>query len=393
MKRTISVLLCLLLCLSACTPAPSTQTGSTNDTTLSTTQTTQPTTTETEPIVPPALYTAPLTAISVPIHHEESLSDDGSLLFTYSYQDFSLILEDPHVAETVTLDFLNRVDYSNSIAPSIHDAAQTAYTGQSDWTPYFYSIIYEPVRLDQGVLSLYGSEKLYDGSPRSTSVDLSVTYDLLTGNAIEEITEILTPEYSAETLCQLIIDALSDYAENGILFADYEYIISDLFATNTPVKSWYLSDSGLCFYFSPYEIAPYSAGTVMAEVPYESLNGIIKDRFFPAEQADLYGTVSAELLADTADFTQIAELVIDSDAEQYLIYTDGTLFDVRVEMCSADDNAESMQTTTIFAAASVSVGDALVIQCTPETLSSLQLGYQSGGTRTSAELVTLIPVS
>lgn len=393
MKRTISVLLCLLLCLSACAPAPSTQTDSTNDTTLSTTQASDTTTAATDQIVPPALYTAPMTALSVPVLREESLSEDNTLLFTYSYQDFSLILEDPHVAESITLDFLNRVDYSNSVAPSIHDAAKAAYTGQSDWTPYFYSVIYAPVRLDQGILSLYGAEMLYDGSPRSTTVNLSVTYDLLTGNAIEEITDILAPEYSAEALCQLIIDALSDYAENSVLFADYEYIISDLFTTNTPVKSWYLSENGLCFYFSPYEIAPYSAGTIIAEVPYESLNGIIKDQFFPTEQADLYGEVSAEALTDTADFSQIAEVIIDEDEQQYLIYTDGTLFDVRVEILSTADNADTRETTTIFAAASLSVGDALVIQCTSEMLSTLSLSYQSGGAATSIELATLIPVS
>lgn len=394
MKRILHVLLCVCFVLSctACTPVAPDQTGNTLSTSDVTTLTTSKDPTQTQHVVPPSSYQAPMTALSVPILSEESRSDDGTLLFTYSYQDFSLILQDPHVAEEIMLDFLNRVDFNNSAAKEVYEAAQTAYTGQSDWTPYFYSELYSPVRLDQSILSLYGSESFYDGSPRSTSVNLSVTYDLLTGKVIEEITEILTPDYSAETLCQLIIDALSEHANNGILFADYEYIISDMFATNTPVETWYLSENGLCFYFNPYEIAPYSAGTVVAKVPYESLNGLLKDPYFPAEQADLYGTVIVEPLADTADFTQIAEVVLDDDAEQYLIYTDGTLFDLRLEIGTMAEGSETAtQDMTVFAAAALSTEDALVVQCTSETLAALRLTYQSGGITETQDISTLIP--
>jgi len=392
MKRfTLVLCVCFVLTCTACTPATPDQTGNTLSTSDATTLTTLADPTQTQHVVPPSSYQAPMTALSVPVLSEESRDDDGTLLFTYSYQDFSLILQDPHVAEEITLDFLNRVDFSNSAAKEVHEAAQSAYTGQSDWTPYFYSELYAPVRLDQSVLSLYGSESLYDGSPRSTSVNLSVTYDLLTGKVIEEITEILTPDYSAESLCQLIINALSDYADNGILFADYEYIISDMFTTNTPVENWYLSENGLCFYFSPYEIAPYSAGTIVAEVPYESLNSLLRDPYFPAEQADLYGTAIAEPLTSTADFAQIAEVVLDDDAEQYLIHTNGTLFDLRLEIGSMTESSETAaQDATVFAAASLSTGDALVIQCATETLAALRLTYQSGGVTETQDVSTLI---
>lgn len=392
MKRILSVLLCVcvLLTFTACAPTMPGQTDNT-PTTDATTQGTSAATTETENLVPPSLYQAPMTALSVPVLSEESRSDDGTLLFTYSYQDFSLILQDPHVAETITLDFLNRVDFSNSVAKDVHEAAQTSYTGKSDWTPYFYSKLYSPVRLDQSVLSLYGSELLYDGSPRSTAVNLSVTYDLLTGKPIEEITEILSPDYSAEALYLLIVDALSEHANKGILFTDYEYIISDMFATNTPIVTWYLSEKGLCFYFNPYEIAPYSAGTIIAEVPYESLNGILKDQYFPAEQADLYGTALMDTMADTADYSQIAEVILDSEAEQYLLHTDGTLFDLRLEIWTTTEDSETAsQDIAVFAAASLSTGDALVIQCTTETLATLRLTYQANGTTVTEEIAALI---
>lgn len=389
MRRMFQIMLCLCLLLTcvACTPALPNQSDNTHTTSDSTVPATSTVPTQGQDTVPPSLYQAPMTALSVPVISEEAFSDDGTLLFTYSYQDFSLILQDPHVAEEITLDFLNRVDFSNSPAMEVYESAQTAYTDQSNWSPYFYSELYTPARLDQGILSLCGSELLYDGSPRSASVNLSVTYDLLTGKVIEEITEILAPDYSAEELCQLIIDALADRADDGVLFADYEYIISDMFATNAPVENWYLSERGLCFYFSPYEIAPYSAGTVVAEVPYESLGGLLKDSYFPAEQADLYGAVIIEPFTDTVDYLQIAEIVIDSGAEQHLVHTDGTLFDLRLEIQAKAEGSESTaQNATVFAAASLSSGDALVIQCSTETLASLRLTYESGGSTKTQEL-------
>lgn len=393
MKRTLALLLCacLLLTCAACTPTKPNQADSTLGSSKATTQGTSAATDDTENPVPPSLYQAPMTALSVPVVREESLSDDGTLLFTYSYQDFSLILQDPHVAEEITLDFLNRMDFSNSPAKDVYDDAQADYTGQTDWIPYYYSELYSPVRLDQHVLSLYGTKVLLNGDSHSyIAADLSINYDLLTGKALDEITQILMPDYSAEALCQLIYDALAEYADKGILFTDYAYIISDLFTTNTPVENWYFSDAGLCFYFSPYDIAPHSAGTIVAEIPYESLNGLIKDQYFPAEQPDLSGDVIVEAFDAATDFTQIAEVILDSDAERYLIHTNGTLFDLRLDMRMPNLSwTPPGQVTTVFAAASLSAGDAIVIQCTAETLTSLDLIYQASGTTIIKQLTSL----
>ena len=45
--------------------------------------------------------------------------------------------------------------------------------------------------------------------------------------------------------------------------------------------SWYFSDTGMHFYFSPYEIAPYVVGEVDIEIPYAELRGILKEEYFP----------------------------------------------------------------------------------------------------------------
>ena len=370
---------CFLLCACSEEPVPATTTVQTAPT---------ETTATTVPSIPDATYQAPMIVLSVPTVTEESYSDNNTLVFSYTTQNFSLILPDPQVAEAVTIDYMNRVDFSNSAANSVYEAALTAFPQSEDWTPYFYNELYSPQRLDQVVLSLYGAETLYDGSPRSTSVAVSLNYDLLTGTPLEEITQVLAEDYSAEKLCQLITDELKPLADAGTLFIDYEYIISDMFTTNYPVTNWYFSKQGLCFFFTPYEIAPYNAGTITVVLPYEALNGMIKDAYFPMEQPALYGTAKAAPYSADTQYAQLAEVILDGDASRYTISTDGALFDVRL-VCAGENVSDSE--ITVLAAATLCKGDGIILQCNESTLARLSLSYVAGGDVVVTPLSALIP--
>ena len=380
MRKILPIILaaCMLLC--ACS---SEDTPATTISTVSTEATDMPTT----PTVPDVTFQAPMIAISVPAVTEEHFSENNTLIFSYTTQNFSLILQDAQIAEAITIDYMNRVDFSNSAAKSIYDAAISAFPQSQDWTPYFYNELYSPQRLDQVVLSLYGAETMYDGSPRSTSVSVSLNYDLLTGTALEEITQVLATDYSAEKLCQLIVAQLQDLAKEDILFADYEYTISDMFTTNHPVTNWYFNSTGLCFFFTPYEIAPYSAGTITVEIPYSELNGMIKDQYFPMEQAALYGKAIMQPYTQGTQFNQLCEVVLDAGATQYAICTDGALFDVRL-ICESE--SENGQQITVLSAATLCAGDGIILQCDESTFSRLTLTYLSGGERVITNVSELL---
>lgn len=379
MKRSFAMLLCLMLVLCACSSKQPQQT------TLSTTEsTTAPTVMTTDAIstAPPVTFEAPLVALSMPVSTVKSVADDGVLLYTHTTQAFSLILPDPDAANMITNDFLNKTNAGSNAARLVHEAATTDYKGQTDWVPYVYSNLYAPVRLDQTVLSMYGTESFFDGSAGSATVNLSMTYDLLNGNLLEEISQILTPDYSADALCSLIYAQLEDLANEGILYADYQYTISDMFNTNTPVKNWYLSETGLCFYFMAYEIAPHSAGTVEAVIPYSSLSGLLLDRYFPEETVDMPGTPVVVQYSDSIAYTQLAELNLSEDGGTYALYADGALFDVTV---SLQDQTDSNQTAVpVFAAASIGTGDVIMIRCSD--LSELLISYRANGEYVQANL-------
>lgn len=378
MKQYLTILLVLtmLLCFASCAKAPETPTTSP---TVATTLPTEPTE-STQQTQPTELPNLPLLTFSAPILSRQHKAEDGALLMTYTYQDFSLILEDPQIADAIVLDLLNYVDYENSAAKSVLADASAAYALGSEWTPFAYSTFFSPERFDQSVLSLYGTHSLYSGSPRPSTASICLTYDLVSGRQLS-LQDILVFDFSADVLSQLIVDSLQELSEKGMLFSDYAYVISEMFSTNRPVDSWYLTNTGLCFYFAPYEIAPYSSGIITAEVPYNALTDLLKAEYFPAETEALLGSLSVQSFQDANpdDFTQFAELVMDEGEEQFLLHTDGCVQNLRVELGSWLDDGSFYPEAVVFAAPTLCARDGIVVHAGSDTLQNLRLTYSSSG--------------
>ena len=102
----------------------------------------------------PADEKVDLIAVSVPAVTEDTAADDGTVVFQYTYQHMSLVLDKPDVADKIILDFLNRVDSTKESATTTATSAKTAYDGNKNWTPYLYHVTYSPMRIDHKVLSL-----------------------------------------------------------------------------------------------------------------------------------------------------------------------------------------------------------------------------------------------
>lgn len=333
----------------------------------------------------------PLLAFSAPVRTQQHYANDGTLLFTYAYQDFSLILEDPQVADAIVIDLLNYVDYENSAAKSVLSDAEAAYDAQQDWNAFTYSSFFKPERFDQAILSLYGVHALYSGNPRTTTASVSVSYDLLNGRQLT-LNDILTADYSADALSQLITDVLTPMSQQGLLFSDYAYVVSELFTTNLPIDNWYLSNNGLCFYFAPYEIAPYSSGIITAEIPYSALIGLLKDAYFPAEATQHVGSPFVKSFSDSnlERFEAFAELVIGANETQYLLYTDGSICNIRIELGSYSDDGTYLMDSTIFAAPILCSGNAIVIHAAEDILQNLNLVYEVRGEAVTVSLLSLM---
>ncbi len=325
----------------------------------------------------------PMVTVSLPASSEETLASDGTVLSRSVSQSMSLVIPEAEVADDVILDFLSRVDSISTTAESTAASAESAYTG-GDWTPYLCSLLYSPMRIDQSVLSLYGSMVVFTGSAHPEQSCTAANYNLLTGEVLT-LGSILESAQAHELLCQLVTEALDEIAEKKYLRSDYEDAVAQRFAREESYdEDWYFSSEGLCFYFAPYELAPYSSGVIIAQVPYGKLSGILADAFFPPEQDAPTGSVVATdaVSADIDSFDRISELLLVPDAQSMLLYTSGTVRNLRI---TAYDPAAA-STYTAFAAEYLGSTDAVMIEAPADQLEALSLVYESGGATVTVPL-------
>lgn len=380
MKRFVCLLLCLIMMIfTGCTQVPTPQ-----QTTNGKNEPITPSSSESVQTTPPSedseqQYPFGLNAVSLPILEDDYFADDGTLLFTHSYQDLSLVTENTEIADVVTLAFLNRSEGSLNGANQILQAARDDYSDPEGWQSYFLESRIQPTRLDQLVLSLMETQVIFDGSPRPAHVDSAVTYDLLTGTPLT-LSGILTDDFSADLLSDHIRNAL-DAQDDFVLYEDYSQIINDLFSTNTLMDTWYFSSEGLCFFFGSGEIAPMNVGSVHACIPYSQLSGILRDEYFPMEAVAYTGTVKVIPFsdADTNNFSKFIELGLEADAPQCLITTDGVLQNVELLTGVWQSDGSFTKTATLFSAEAISRSHGLVLSIGENAMSSLCLQYVSQG--------------
>lgn len=367
MKKRICILLvvCLLLSLCACrrkTPVVSNTPESNQDNTQTSTATNT------------AEENAELVAVSVPAVTENTTAEDGAVIFQYTYQNMALVLHKPQVADKVILDFLNRVDSTRTTATSTADMAKSAYDGSESWIPYLYHITYSPTRIDHSVLSLFGNNVVFSGAGHPERTCVSANYDLLTGDVLT-LASIMNKDATMQQFLSLVLDGLAEMAEGDFLYENYRDTVFNRFFDSDPAydEYWYFTQTGLCFYFAPYEIAPYSSGVVTVEIPYEKLKDLVHADYLPQKRNATTGTptVSAFDKVDLESLEHVAELVANKESKMYMVQCSGHIQDVRILVT---DPAASY---TAFAAYNLAPGNGIMVQADDSLLKLMKLSYKS----------------
>ncbi|MBQ8881283.1 MAG: DUF3298 domain-containing protein [Oscillospiraceae bacterium] len=374
---TLSLTVTLFGCSKPSTPEPqpSEATGATQ---------TNGSTVPTAPTAPsdPTAATAPtvsisetMVAVSVCATTTDTTAENGAVIFQRTKQKMNLVLHKPEVAERIIIDFLTRVDSTDQAAADVETAAKSAYSNSNNWIPYFYRLTYNPTRIDQAVLSLYGDKVIYSGAAHPEHLRVAASYDLATGDALT-LASIMTRDAKADDFCKLVLEGLAGRAEGDYLYENYADIVKQRFSGDASQdEAWYFSNSGLCFYFVPYEIAPYASGVIDVEIPYEKLQGLLYPAYLPAERAPAGGSIVISNFGETdvTKFSHIAELIMDQGGPMYMVYSEGTVQDVQIT--HSDTNGRY----TVFAANCLSAGDAITVQANDATLKTLELSYKTNG--------------
>lgn len=353
-------------------------------------------TTPTEPIVEPV---APSTiAVVLEPAVEETLAEDGSVIFRYQSQNVSIHMPNkPAVAGAITEYFEIQLYKIAETAAKVRGWADEAYNESPDWTAYSCGISYVPQRLDNAVISLSGTIWDYAGGSHPNSTGISVNFDAETGNMLA-LEDVLTDESMAQALHSMVMDGLRRHADGLDLeespYAEgYEDIVAEHFdLSSVSSGSWYFTDTGMTFYFSPYEIGPYALDMVEVELTYQQLQGALKSNYMPRDMiysATLSIGAAREDQISTSTYRQIIPVTLYPKGERVAIFSSTTLYNVEITQGDWTEENQFVPQKTILVANSLTEDDLILISADiPDTAPNLRITTQISPTESRTYFIS-----
>lgn len=147
-------------------------------------------------------------------------------------------------------------DYENSI------------TNNYPVRPYESVLNYTVTYNGNNLLSMYRDCYKYTGGAHGNTIREADTFYLSDGKVLP--LKAFFPNdknYEYLLLEEILRQARENYQEEPIYFENYYELIIENFNT----ENYYLTSKNIAIYFQQYEIAPYSSGIIVFEIPYNFL--------------------------------------------------------------------------------------------------------------------------
>ena len=269
--------------------------------------------------------------VSYGFEDEELKSDDGMTYYRQSLGTATVSSKDERAAERINsslaelyVRFGADAEYTRRVAEDQPDGEQIALS---------YYCAPSVTRCDTRVLSAVFDVSQDIGGIHADSTRTSRSYNADNGSLLT-LADIAKNEEQLKTFIKNYVIGLAagdDYKEGGvsILFDDFESTINDLVDAGA---NWYFSDGGLVFYANPYDIAPYSRGVLLFEIPYSALEEFIDEGFMPVE----YEGENGMLLADDGDkldrssLNILGTVTVDEDGQSVVLSAEETVYNVKI---------------------------------------------------------------
>lgn len=269
--------------------------------------------------------------VSYGFEDEELKSDDGTTYYRQSLGTATVSSKDERAAERINsslaelyVKFGADAEYTRRVAEDQTDGEQIALS---------YYCAPSVTRCDTRVLSTVFDVSQDIGGIHADSTRTSRSYNADNGSLLT-LADIAKNEEQLKTFIKNYVIGLAagdDYKEGGvsILFDDFESTINDLVDAGA---NWYFSDGGLVFYANPYDIAPYSRGVLLFEIPYSALEEFIDEGFMPVE----YEGENGMLLADDGDkldrssLNILGTVTVDEDGQSVVLSAEETVYNVKI---------------------------------------------------------------
>lgn len=210
-------------------------------------------------------------------------AQDGTRILYESYDRIDFAAADPEL-DAWGDSLLKQIEQTfQSNSAELLKGAQEHYRDHKD-TFYCYSnyLNMGVARHDQRVMSVLAINSMYSGGAHPLSEQSAYNMDLETKESLT-LEDIIEPT-AGDEISELVLSGVKkSFATLGkqALYDDYADTISSFTTYGSMTKNWYFDHTALVVFFNQYEIAPYAAGIIKVEIPYDQLHGILKEEYIP----------------------------------------------------------------------------------------------------------------
>lgn len=220
--------------------------------------------------------------VSIETDKKEYKDGDRMLLVT-NYDDVTVSMEENEAAEqTIMAEFAKRkkeFEEGLELEETLEEARENPVVDGSVY--YFEEYWYTLERNDGRVLSFSAMWDIYEGGAHGQYMKYGVNFDAGTGKLLT-IADIARDKDAFREICvQEMLRQCEDLKAQGVLFEE-EMItpgLKEVLEGKMEGDEWYFTENGIRFISNVYEIAPYAAGNIDFDIPYEMMEEELKEEY------------------------------------------------------------------------------------------------------------------
>lgn len=221
-------------------------------------------------------------AVSIRTDKQEYKDGDRIILVT-NYDDVTVTIEGNEAAEqAVMAEFAKRKEEFKEglrLEEMLEEAREnpavdgSLYYSEENW--------YTLERNDGRVLSFSTMWDIYEGGAHGQYMIYGVNFDAGTGKLLT-IADIAQDKEAFQKICvQEMLRQCEDLKAQGALYEEEMMTpgLEEILEGKMEGSEWYFTENGIRFISNIYEIAPYAAGNIDFDIPYEMINEVLKEEY------------------------------------------------------------------------------------------------------------------
>lgn len=221
--------------------------------------------------------------LSFSTEEEDFQNDAGATVMQSAYTDVTVEIEgnESAAAEIMAVLASEKENFQEARADTVERTLSDSYIMENS-SYYYMGRDYGEERNDGRVLSLRVSDEEYTGGAHGNHMQRGLNFDAKTGKKLT-IDDIAADKERFTDICvEEMLTQARRLQEKELLFMDEALEppgLEQILRNKMDGEEWYFTRGGIRFISNIYEIAPYAAGEITFDIPYELLGDALKEEY------------------------------------------------------------------------------------------------------------------